>query len=757
MRDHFSRFVLVPLTAVLLAGVSELLLTESVPLVFAEEVQATTEAPAIELQPKPEIGEKIEAPPEQPQDGVSERAVRDTIPPTGAISTPKPGTVVQGTMLIDVQAKDNVGIKNVQILVDGSPGFCKLENNAPYTCNWDTRQVRDGAHMVSAVIRDTANNMTTAAQVSVVVQNQGGIQSPGPNQAITGAISTPMPGSAVKGTVLIDVQARSAAPIQDVQILVDGNPALCALEKNAPYTCNLETRKVKDGSHVLSAVIRDTANNAVTTAAVVVMVQNQTTAQTPLPGPQPGPQPQQKPTGAAQAATQSNGQPCRADSDCLSNSCYPYPPTGQNFCTRQDLHCALPGREGAYYKTVIGVNGIGYQGFADFTPLPSFSGGFESINPPLPDVKGGSAYRCQNPGDGRATWLPRGIAVGVSCNSGADCQSGACGPDVPDPKTGTSNNYCRAQNMQCALPNSPGAANGQTTMRGQDIPQGAGPYTTRVIMTYQCQQVSGTGRWVAQVGAKADGQVCTRREDCQSSNCAAYPDGKLYCLGKYSTGEYYQCPMPGKSGVGPDTDIVVDLARYICHGGGGYGQWIQVGTAPPGSPGAQCTTPSDCQAQRCVPHYNGRSYCVGPDTTRGVPYYFDCPIPGKSDGVRAGDVVVVSDPPGSGGLGTQYQCRGSGVGWQFLAKVKQGGALCSIGGNDCESGKCWRYPPDNRTYCLGKTSGLSCPLPGMPGLEPDKGNFVTGCDGQTYECVGGVGWSINGGGISYQLLQCLTP
>lgn len=313
--------------------------------------------------------------------------------------------------------------------------------------------------------------------------------------------------------------------------------------------------------------------------------------------------------------------------------------------------------------------------------------------------------------------------------------------------------------MQCALPNSPGAANGQTTMRGQDIPQGAGPYTTRVIMTYQCQQVSGTGRWVAQVGAKADGQKCERREDCQSSNCAAYPDGKLYCLGKYSTGEYYQCPMPGKSGVGPDTDIVVDLARYICHGGGGYGQWIQVGTAPPGSPGAQCTTPSDCQAQRCVPHYDGRSYCVGPDPIRGVPYYSDCPIPGKTDGVRAGDLAVVDTK--------QYLCQGSGLGWIYLAQVKKPGARCQ-NGTDCETFKCRRFPIDNQSYCYAEiksrsldgqieTTSESCPWPGNKGLFSGDPPPVTGCDGRTYTCAGTQGWNHLGGGIGNAPLQCLTP
>jgi subtilisin family serine protease len=100
------------------------------------------------------------------------RAAMDKIPPTGFVAVPKGGSAIRGTVLIDVQAKDNLGIQHVQILVDGRPSFCSLEKNAPYTCNWDTRIVQDGPHVLTAVIRDRANNQITTGQVSVVVNNK---------------------------------------------------------------------------------------------------------------------------------------------------------------------------------------------------------------------------------------------------------------------------------------------------------------------------------------------------------------------------------------------------------------------------------------------------------------------------------------------------------------------------------------------------------------------------------------------------------
>jgi hypothetical protein len=130
---------------------------------------------------------------------------------------------------------------------------------------------------------------------------------PCPGNWPSGWITTPKGGTVVKGKVLIDVYASATGPVQNVQILVDGSTAFCALEKTAPYTCNLDTGKVKDGVHALSAVIRDTANNAVATAAVAMTVQNQGLAMPPAP-PLP-------------VSGKPDGQKCLTSSDCASGRC----------------------------------------------------------------------------------------------------------------------------------------------------------------------------------------------------------------------------------------------------------------------------------------------------------------------------------------------------------------------------------------------------------------------------------------------------
>lgn len=198
----------------------------------------------------------------------------DKIPPFGSIATPRSGIPLRGTVLIDVQARDNVGIQNVQILIDGTANSCPLERNPPYTCNWDTRHFKNGAHSLAAYIRDKANNTFTTATVSVTVQNPAAPGQISPARPLSGHITTPMEGTIVKGTVLIDVLGASEAGIRDVQILVDGNPGFCALEKNPPYTCNWKTVQISDGSHTLSATIHDKADRSITTAPLTITVKN---------------------------------------------------------------------------------------------------------------------------------------------------------------------------------------------------------------------------------------------------------------------------------------------------------------------------------------------------------------------------------------------------------------------------------------------------------------------------------------------------
>jgi len=99
--------------------------------------------------------------------------VLDTTPPTVAITSPAIGAGVSGTVTVAAMASDNTGVVGVQLKLDGTNLGAEL-TAAPYAVAWNTAAVADGTHTLTAVARDTAGNLTTAAAVAVTVSNNVG-------------------------------------------------------------------------------------------------------------------------------------------------------------------------------------------------------------------------------------------------------------------------------------------------------------------------------------------------------------------------------------------------------------------------------------------------------------------------------------------------------------------------------------------------------------------------------------------------------
>lgn len=638
-------------------------------------------------------------------------AAQNRIPPTGYVSAPKSGSAVNGTVLIDIQAKDTVGIQNVQILIDGSPTFCSLEKNAPYTCNWDTRKVKDGPHLLSAIIRNTGNHAITTATVSVMVQNLAVIVPPTSGRPGTFLIERNKvngAGSSAMGILPTIAQCPSLQnyPVStgygeakdcsktDIfsnldcqrireQEMAAARPVQLELDKSANIArqtkqkmpqeiydllrCfyepgmidevyfstqyNPNGRKVMQDSAIVGAiagyfalgflgplgpiaggVVGGLSANvgwqdialmegmaAITVNPDIIVFKDTPWSIDPATGTKGYTAPQivlwahelehirqYRQLGvrgfagmythaggtmefdaerkelqvcdylASQGNTpvtvdtcrdkrkhnyeskkhlhplpsdlghyRANGERCTEGNSCYTGQCSPFSPYANGYCTSWAMNCADPrgefGRfDGQRYGTQINVNG--------------------------------SVYTCSNPGDGPATWLPRGKANGISCNSGQDCQSGACVPGMPDPTTGISTTYCRAQTMQCSLANSPGAQLGAVT--GKLLQPGSA-----VVQNYVCQFVpsENRARWVSQSGPKANGQPSASDcKDCQSNFCGRYPDGQYYCMARDK-----HCALPGTDGVemGIPTPscTIVNGQNYKCLQ---YGGWQQLACTP---------------------------------------------------------------------------------------------------------------------------------------------------------------------------------
>jgi hypothetical protein len=68
--------------------------------------------------------------------------------PVVSFITPSPGTV-SGTVTIEANAIDNVGVSNVLFKLDGVQ-MAPADAVPPYTLTWDTTTVIDGPHVLTA-------------------------------------------------------------------------------------------------------------------------------------------------------------------------------------------------------------------------------------------------------------------------------------------------------------------------------------------------------------------------------------------------------------------------------------------------------------------------------------------------------------------------------------------------------------------------------------------------------------------------------
>src|SRR5262249_21135188 len=91
--------------------------------------------------------------------------------------------------------------------------------------------------------------------------------------APTGSLSTPASGATVSGAVNVTASAADDVAVGGVQFLLGGQP-LGTEDKVAPDSVSWDSLKVVNGSHTLSARIRDLAGNTTTTSGTTVTVNN---------------------------------------------------------------------------------------------------------------------------------------------------------------------------------------------------------------------------------------------------------------------------------------------------------------------------------------------------------------------------------------------------------------------------------------------------------------------------------------------------
>ena len=96
----------------------------------------------------------------------------DVAPPTVSLTAPTNGATVSGLTTITATASDTVAVAGVTFKLDGTVVIGSEDTTAPYSIAWNSASTTDGSHTLSAIARDTSNNLATST-VSVTVANIG--------------------------------------------------------------------------------------------------------------------------------------------------------------------------------------------------------------------------------------------------------------------------------------------------------------------------------------------------------------------------------------------------------------------------------------------------------------------------------------------------------------------------------------------------------------------------------------------------------
>lgn len=187
---------------------------------------------------------------------------RDRTTPQVTITSPGSGTVVTGTVGVNVSATDNVGITSVVLTADGN--VVGTISVAPFSFSWNTSGLSSGTHTLTATATDAAGNTKTHS-IQVGYNTTSGADITPPLVSIT----SPVNGSSVTSTISVAVSASDNVGVTAVNFKVDG--ASVATDNSSPYNFSWNTSTVSAGIHTLSATATDGAGNSNTSSIQVTV------------------------------------------------------------------------------------------------------------------------------------------------------------------------------------------------------------------------------------------------------------------------------------------------------------------------------------------------------------------------------------------------------------------------------------------------------------------------------------------------------
>jgi len=181
----------------------------------------------------------------------------DTTAPT--VSASETGT--SGTVTLNANASDNVGVSKVEFYVDNV--LKSTVTAAPYTASINSTSLTNGSHTLVAKAYDAANNIGTSSSVAFTINN---------TTSDTTAPTVTATESGSSGTITLSANASDNVGVSKVELYVDGS--LKSTLTTAPYSSTLNSTTLSNGSHTLVAKAYDAANNIGTSSTVNFSINN---------------------------------------------------------------------------------------------------------------------------------------------------------------------------------------------------------------------------------------------------------------------------------------------------------------------------------------------------------------------------------------------------------------------------------------------------------------------------------------------------
>ena len=187
----------------------------------------------------------------------------DTVAPTVAVSSPANNSIVIDSVVVLVNASDNVGVQKVEFYIDGNLVLTRAV--PPWQYSWNVLSLSAGSiHTILAKAYDAAGNVGSSQTTIVTVQKSDKI-------APTVTISTPIPNAVVTDSILVTATANDNVGVTKVEIYVDG--ALVSSLTASPWAFEWVVANLPlNSSHSLTARAYDASNNIGNSLAVPVTV-----------------------------------------------------------------------------------------------------------------------------------------------------------------------------------------------------------------------------------------------------------------------------------------------------------------------------------------------------------------------------------------------------------------------------------------------------------------------------------------------------